>query len=153
MKYNPTNVGEIELDRILIDLNGTLSVYGKIAESTKTLVAQLKAGGFEIYLISGNGRGDIDKVAEEIGATFYEAKSSEEKEKIALQLNNEKCVALGNGRIDIGLFKHAKIRIATLQGEGIHTGIIEYVDIIVPTINDAFRLLLDVKAFEGTMRR
>jgi len=153
MKYNPTNIGEIELDRILVDLNGTLSVYGEIEESTKALIEQLKNAGFEIYLISGNGRGDVDQMAKQVGVQFFEATTSEEKEQVASQLDNGKCVAIGNGRIDIGMFNHAKIRIATLQSEGIHTGIIPFIDIIVPSIDDAFRLLLDIKAFEGTMRK
>jgi len=152
MKYNPTGVGEIELDTIFVDLNGTLSVFANITKETENLLSQLKDSGFKIYLISGNGRGDVEEIARKLDLEFMEAKTSEAKEKIALSLNNGKCVAIGNGRIDIGLFKNAKLRIATLQDEGIHTGILEYIDIIVPSIESAFKILLDVKAFEGTMR-
>jgi soluble P-type ATPase len=45
------------------------------------------------------------------------------------------------------------LSVATLQAEGIHTGIIPYVDIIVPNINDALDLFADANTMAATMRK
>jgi soluble P-type ATPase len=45
------------------------------------------------------------------------AKSAEEKKQFALSLQSEKIVAIGNARIDIGMFDVAKLRIGTIQKE------------------------------------
>ena len=76
-----------------------------------------------------------------------------EKKKNFLTFDVNKTAAIGNARIDIGKFKHAKLSIATLQAEGIHTEILKYVDVIVPTINDALDFFLDEDTFKGTMRK
>ena len=68
------------------------------------------------------------------------------------QFDKEKTAAIGNARIDIGTFQNAKISIATLQAEGIHSGILSYVDIIVPSIESALQLFIDKKSLEGTLR-
>ena len=64
----------------------------------------------------------------------------------------EETAAIGNARIDMGTFKQAKVSIATLQAEGIHTEILEHVDIIVPSILDALNFFLDEHTFSSTMR-
>ena len=55
--------------------------------------------------------------------------------------------------VSIGKFKHAKLSIATLQAEWIHTGILKYVDIIVPSIVNALDFFLDTSTFQATMRK
>lgn len=72
-------------------------------------------------------------LAKEIGIETKKAETAEEKETLTLKLNVNKTVAIGNARIDIGTFKETRVRIATLQSEGIHSGILKYVDIIVPS--------------------
>ncbi len=153
MKYNPPEVGEIELNTIILDLNGTLAVNGAIVEGAEDRIIQLREKGYQIVLFTGDQRGNAAQLAEKIGVEVKKAGKSEEKEKLTLELDVNKTVAIGNARIDIGTFKHTKLRIATLQAEGIHTGILPYVDIIVPSINDALDLLLNENTFNATMRR
>ena len=78
--------------------------------------------------------------------------TSAEKSAQMQQFDKNKTAAIGNARIDIGTFENAVLSIATLQAEGIHTGILKHVDIIVPSIDDALQLFLDQKSLEGTLR-
>lgn len=153
MIYNPTGIGEIELDTIVLDLNGTIALHGKIVPGVKERLTKLKDLGFTIYLFSGDQRGNVAELAQKLGIDFKKASTAEEKEKLMLDLDKGKTVAIGNARIDIGTFKQAKLRIGTLQTEGIHVAILEHLDILVPSINDALDLLLDVSAFNATMRK
>lgn len=153
MKYQVPEVGEIEITTIVLDLNGTLAVKGQIVEGAKEKIAKLKKMGFRIILFTGDQRGNAAELCADLGIEFFKAGNSEEKEKLFLELDTEKTAAIGNARIDIGKFKHAKVAIATLQSEGIHTGIIEHVDVIVPNINDALEFFIDPNIFSATMRK
>lgn len=153
MKYKIPEVGELEINTIVLDLNGTLSVKGEIAEGVKERVFKLKELGFKIILFTGDQRGTAETLCKELGIEFERASSSEEKENLFLKLDTKTTTAIGNARIDIGTFKHAALRIATLQAEGIHTGIIPHVDIIVNNINDALDLFIDGDSLVATMRK
>jgi soluble P-type ATPase len=153
MKYQVTGVGEIEINTIVLDLNGTLAVNGIIPAGVEEKLNKLKELGFEIILFTGNQRGDAQVQCDRLGIDFKQAKTSEEKEALFLEYDVETTAAIGNARIDLGKFKHAKVSVATLQAEGIHTGILSEVDVIVPTINDALQFFIDADVFGATMRR
>ena len=152
MKYNPVGVGEINLDTVILDLNGTLAVDGKLVEGVIPRINKLKELGFKLYLFTGDQRGTASTQAKELGIELMYATNTAEKAECAKKCNFETTVAIGNARIDIGTFENAKIKIATLQKEGIHAGILNHVDIIIPTINDALDMLIDPNTFNATMR-
>jgi len=148
----PPNGDVLEITTIVLDLNGTLSVKGVVADSTKELILQLKQLGYRLILISGDIRGSAKTIADELGLELYLGKTSDEKANQMKQIEKNKTAAIGNARIDIGTFENASLSIATLQAEGIHTGILQYVDILIPSIDDALRLFMDKKSLEGTLR-
>ncbi len=153
MKYNPVGVGEINLDTIILDLNGTLAVGGKIVDGVIPRIKKLQEYGYKIMLFTGDQRGTAPEQARDMDIDVVITKDTIEKSNAAKKYNPSTTVAIGNARIDIGTFENAKVRIATLQKEGIHAGILGHVDMIVPSINDALDLLIDVDAFNATMRK
>ena len=153
MKYSPKGIDEIEIDTIILDLNGTIAVNGVLVDGLIDRLNQLKNLGFKIYLFTGDQRGNAQDLAQETGIKVEIATSTEEKEALTQKLDVNKTVAIGNARIDIGTFKRTKLRIATIQAEGIHTEILKYVDILVPSINDALDLLLHPDSLCATLRR
>ena len=152
MEYNVSGVGTITLKTVVFDLNGTLAVYGEIKQSTKELLVELKNHGFEIFILTSDQRGVAMETVREIEVNCVIARTSKEKQKFMKSLDRETTVTVGNGRVDIGMFQMSRIRIATLQAEGIHTGIISFVDMIVPSVDDAIKLLIDKDAFVSTMK-
>jgi len=152
MLINTPNNVQLDIENIVLDLNGTLANYGTVSEETKVLIRKLKELNYRIILISGDIRGNAASIAKELEIDLLLGKNSKEKAKQIQQFNPNKTVAIGNARIDIGTFQNAIFSIATLQQEGIHTDIIKHVDIIIPSIEDALRLFIDTKALEGTLR-
>jgi P-type E1-E2 ATPase len=152
MIYQVTGVGEIELNTIVLDLNGTLQVQDEIVAGAKERLAKLRELGYKIYLFTGDQRGNAAEVCADLGIDYKVTKSTEEKAQGMQEFNKENTVAIGNARIDIGMFENAKVRIATLQAEGIHAGILGHVDVITNSINDALDLLIDPNTFAATMR-
>lgn len=152
MKYIMPGVGELELNTIIFDLNGTLAVHGKVPQEAFEQIQKLKDIGFTCVLFSGDQRGNAQKLAQELGIEFISTRDTDAKRQAAQKYPKEHTVAIGNGRIDIGVFENAKVRIGTLQAEGIHTAILPYIDILVPSIIDALDLLLDPDSLAATMR-
>jgi len=152
MFFNIPQGENFEINTIVLDLNGTLTVNGILSEETKKLILQLKNLGYRIVLISGDIRGNAKIISEELQIELFLGKTSTEKALQMKNFNKENTAAIGNARIDIGTFANAKFSVATLQAEGIHAKILKYVDIIVPNINDALNLFINKKSLEGTLR-
>ncbi|MCM2326116.1 MAG: HAD family hydrolase [Candidatus Woesearchaeota archaeon] len=151
MIFNIPHKGTLEIDTLVFDLNGTLSVHGILVEGVSERIEELKTKGYRIVLVTGDIRGNASRICQELGIELRIAAKSEDK-AIEIQKLGKNCAAIGNARLDIGLFKHAKIRIATLQAEGIHIGIMPYIDIIVTSVNDALDLFLKPESMVGTLR-
>lgn len=152
MIYKIAGQGELEIKTIILDLNGTLTVGGKIVTGVHDRLKLLKSAGFKLVLFTGNTRGDADQIAGELGIEWLQAKGADEKKKLAEKLEPNTCVSIGNGLIDLELMKTVKLRILTLQAEGIHVKTLLNSDIIVPTINDALDLFIDQDRLVATLR-
>ncbi|HEV7454499.1 MAG TPA: hypothetical protein VGO07_04540, partial [Candidatus Saccharimonadales bacterium] len=61
--------------------------------------------------------------------------------------------SIGNGLIDLELMKVVKLRIVTLQAEGVHIQTMLNSDIVIPTINDALDLFIDGQRLVATLRK
>ena len=152
MIFNIPKGESFKITTIVLDLNGTLTVRGLLKDSTKKLIKKLQDLNYRLVLISGDIRGTSKQISEELGLELCLGKTSDKKAEEMHRFDKEKTAAIGNARIDIGTFKNSKLSIATIQAEGIHTGILNYVDIIVNDIDDALNLFIDKKSLEGTLR-
>lgn len=150
MKYL-TNSGTFEYDTIVLDLNWTLTVYGELDPLVPWLILQLKEVWYHIILLTGDQRWNAS-IFESLGIEIEIAWSAQAKKDFVKKLDSKGIVAIGNARIDIGMFEVSDLRIATLQHEWIHAQIILHVDIMVPTIVAALQLLLDTDVFAATMK-
>lgn len=153
MKYDVPGVGIIEINTIVLDLNGTLSVCGEIPEGVKEKIDILRKKGCTFILFTGDQRGTAKEICSDLGIKYEVAKNAQEKEGLFRTLDAETTAAIGNARIDIGTLKLAKVAVGTLQAEGMHTGIIPYVDALFHSIGDALDFFIDPDIFKATMRK
>jgi len=153
MIYKVPHGETLEINTIVLDLNGTLSINGIIPPGVKERIQRLRDDGFKIILFTGNQRENADKLCGSLDIEYKVTPTGTEKESEMLKLDTTKCAAIGNARIDIGTFKHAKLSILTLQAEGIHTKTLDYVDIIVPSIIDALDLFLNKDSLCSTLKK
>lgn len=151
MKYSVPGGEDFELDTIVLDLNGCLSVHGEVVEGVAPRIAALKESDFKIVLFTGDIRGTAKEICDSLGIEFVITHSGAEKEAEMKKLGPN-CAAVGNARIDNGTFKHARVSVLTLQAEGIHADCLGKVDIIVPSIVDALDLFLHPDSLCATLR-
>jgi soluble P-type ATPase len=153
MTYNIPGQGQIEIRTIILDLNGTLSVAGTVPYGVKERIEQLKSKGFRVLFFTGNTRNDADDLAASLGIEWKLAKNADEKRDLALKLEPDTCASIGNGLIDLELMKVMKLRIVTLQAEGVHVQTMLNSDIVIPTISDALDLFIDEQRLIATLRK
>lgn len=153
LSYTVPGVGTIDIDTLVVDSNGTLTIKGEMIPGVEERIHRIQMLGVNLVMISSDQRGTAKNLALSSGISYYEASNSREKEDILLSLGSKNVAAIGNARIDIGLFVQSVVSVATLQSEGIHKDIIDHVDVIVPSINDALDFFLDEDTFIATMKR
>ncbi len=153
MVYKIPGVGELELKTLILDLNGTLTVKGEIPDGVKQRLTRLKELGYRILFFTGNTRNNEDEIASVLGIDWILAENGITKRDEALKLDPDTCVSIGNGLIDLELMKVVKLRIVTLQAEGVHVQTLLNSDIIIPSIVDALDLLIDSSTLVATLRK
>lgn len=152
MNFEIPNRETLDIRTIVLDMNGTITVRGKLIKGVAQRLKKLEKSGYRIILVTGDQRENANKLCKKLGIDHAVCKNSEEKEKEILGLGPEHCAAIGNSRIDIGTFKHAKLSILVIEGEGIHVEAIPFCDIIVKSINDALDLFIDKDSLIATMK-
>jgi soluble P-type ATPase len=153
MTYDIPGQGMLEIKTIILDLNGTLSVAGKVPTGVKERLTSLKQTGFRLILFTGNTRNDADEICANLGIEWKLAKSAADKRDLANQLEPQTCASIGNGLIDLELMQTVRLRIVTLQSEGVHVQTLLNSDIIIPNINDALDLFIDSARLIATLRK
>jgi len=151
--YDIPGQEKLEIKTIILDLNGTLSVAGTVPEGVKERLDSLKAKGFNVLFFTGNTRNDADDLAQKLGITWKLAKTAGDKANLARELGPDTCASIGNGRIDLELMKTVKLRIVTLQAEGVHVKTLLASDIVIPSIIDALDLFIDEQRLVATLRK
>lgn len=141
-----------DIETIILDLNGTLAIDGKLIEGVKERIAALRERAIRLFLFSGDTQGNAADIARELQLEFRVTKDAIAKAEEAKKLKPKTAATIGNGRIDVELFKAVRLRILTLQAEGVHPEALLNADVIVPSINDALDLFLKPKRLIATMR-
>jgi soluble P-type ATPase len=145
--------GSVKLENLVLDLNGTLTESGDFIPGVVDYLEKLKAQGFRIYILSADTRGVLQqtfKLSPDIEAVV--AETAEEKKRFVESIGAETTVCVGNGNIDVEMFKVAKLSICTVQAEGATTKAMLHGDIVVAHIKHALEILLDPDKLIATLR-
>src|SRR5688572_28115698 len=116
--------GQLQIERIVLDVNGTIAEDGHLRPGVKERIARLSRQ-VEVVLVTADthGRqGSIDRDLD-LEATRLEQGKSEAPQKAALvtRLGAAGTVAIGNGANDADMLKEAAIGICVLESEGTAT--------------------------------
>jgi len=146
------NVGEIEIENIVLDYNGTIAEDGIVKESVKRYIKELQSE-FDIYVITSDTHGSAAKNLEGTDVKLKILTSSnhtEEKESFVKELKN--VFAIGNGSNDSLMLKAADIGVCVIEDEGASVKSVLNADIVCKSIENAFELLIKPKRIIATLR-
>lgn len=146
--------GNMEVENVVLDLNGTLATDGKIPSEVKKKINAL-AGQVKIYVLTADTQGTATEEIREMKVELIKIEGKDSKEgkfNFLKSLDLEKTIAMGNGNNDQFILKEAGIGIAILGDEGISVIALKQADIMVKNISDALDLLLKQKRLMATLR-
>ena len=145
--------GSFQLENVVLDLNGTLTESGDVIPGILDDLRALGALGFKIYVLSGDTRGNLAQTLGHLPAVEpVVTKTAEDKRHFVESIGPEHTVCVGNGNIDVEMFKVATLSVCTIQAEGAATKALLHADIVVTHIKHAFEILRDPEKLIATLR-
>lgn len=154
MRLDIPNKGNYDIKNIALDYNGTLATDGEIEESTLKLLSNL-AKKFNIYILSADTHGSITKKLKEMPFEVIVVSSEngqKDKADFIKQIGAEETIAIGNGNIDILMFREAIVSIGIMGSEGIAVKALLEADIVVENIRTALNLIENPLRIIATLR-
>lgn len=142
----------LELEHLLLDVNGTLSDRGSLIDGVADRLARLR-GLLDVQLVSADTFGTLDAIAQALAVRASRVGAGEAKLELVDRLGRERCAMIGNGTNDALALDAAALGIAVIGHEGASAAAVRSADVICTSISDALDLLLDVDALVATLRR
>jgi len=144
--------GRLELEHLLLDVNGTLSDRGRLLAGVAERLARLRET-VAVRLVSADTFATLGRIAAELGVEAVAAADGEEKRALVERLGADRCAVVGNGANDAAALRAAGLGIAVLGPEGASGEALQAADLVCRTILEALDLLLDERAVIATLRR
>ncbi len=144
-----------ELQYLVLDLNGTLALDGKLLPGVKERIITL-AKDLDIYILTadtfGTAAGQFKDLPCRLQLLTFEDQIRQ-KEDFIKRLGPEHGAAIGNGMNDRGMLQAAKLAICITGPEGAASGTMQAADIVITDITAALDLLIHVKRLTATLRK
>jgi len=147
--------GRFKLTKIVFDLNGTLTVDGKLSGKTLSLLERV-AEMLEAYILTADTLGSAYRISRDTNIKMKiisSKKTSLVKAYFVENLGPSEVIAVGNGANDARMLKKAALGVAVLGPEGCSTAALRSADLLVKNINDALLMILNPQRLIATLRR
>ncbi len=147
--------GILEFDNIVLDLNGTLSVDGKIHAKARDKV-NLLANRAKIYVLTADTRGRAGQILGKLKAEIVllaGEDTSREKAAFIQTIVPERTVGIGNGYNDHLMVRDSGLGLCIIGREGASAETAKNSDVLLPDVVDALNFLLKPLINKATLRR
>ncbi len=144
----------LNIESLLLDINGTLTVDGQLIPGVRERVAMLK-GSLNLFLLSADTFGTAEDMAAELGVELFRVDTETgglDKRDFIMDQGDENTAAIGNGYNDMHMLEAAALSICVIGKEGCSVEALRRSDIAVASINDALDLLIHPKRLVATLR-
>lgn len=147
--------GILEFDNIVIDLNGTLCVDGKIRAKARDKI-NLLAKRTKIYVLTADTRGQARQILGKLKAEIVSLAgddTSREKAKFIQAIGPQRTVGIGNGYNDHLMVRDSALGLCIIGKEGASAETVKNADVLLPDVVDALDFLLKPLINKATLRR
>lgn len=144
----------LELEHLVMDLNGTLARDGVVLGGVNTLVLQL-AQRLTLHLATADTFGGAEFLfPPSVRLTkLTPGQEAEQKRDLVITLGAEHCAALGNGANDVLMLGAAALGVAVIGPEGAAPAALQAADVVVTDPLAGLGLLLHPDRLRATLRR
>ena len=146
--------GTYDIRHVVLDLNGTLGLDGRLLEGVAERLGLLGAA-MRLVMITADTHGGASGVSHDLKLeTFVLEQGGEAEQKLAFvrRLGAEHSVAIGNGANDALMLKESAVGICVVGPEGASTAALFAADVSVTNVCDALDLLLKPQRLVATLR-
>jgi soluble P-type ATPase len=154
IKIEISGWGNMAVEQIVLDMNGTLASDGKISTEVKKRINSLSEKA-RIYVLTADTQGTANEEVRDMKVELIkvpEEDSANGKLKFFNTLTPETTVVIGNGSNDQLVLKGAGLAIAVLGDEGVSVSAMKHADVLVKSISDALDLFLKPKRLIATLK-
>jgi len=147
--------GTIELEHLVLDLNGTVALDSEVIPGVAERLAAL-AACLAVHLVTADTHGRARESGERLRVRLLHIAPGDEagqKQALVERLGAERVTAIGNGVNDARMLSAAALGIAVLGPEGLAVEALQAADVVVGRIEDALDLLLHPRRLVATLRR
>ena len=147
--------GEIILEHLVLDFNGTIAKDGVLIQKTKESIKELSKL-LTIHVLTADTFGTVIEELNDLPVKVEKLeKSGDEtgqKRRFVDMLGAEKTAAVGNGSNDEGMLRAAKIGICIVGQEGCSTRTLQHSDLVTGDIVSALELFRYPDRLKATLR-
>ncbi len=146
--------GEISLEHVVLDYNGTLATDGQLQEGIQSLLNKV-AEHVELHIVTADTFGKVKSGIERIRCKLSILSRQDQalaKQQYVKNLGSNRIAAIGNGRNDRLMVKEAALGIAVIGDEGSALETLVACDVVCKRAEDALELLLNPKRLIATLR-
>ena len=146
--------GVLELQDLVLDLNGTIALDGEVLVGVPERLAALSES-LTVFMVTADTQGQAAVIAEQLGIRLVlvtPGDEADQKRALVERLGAERVVAVGNGANDAAMLQAAALGIAVLGPEGLAVEALRAAE-VVAGIHDALDLLLHPERMVATLRR
>jgi P-type E1-E2 ATPase len=143
IEVNIPGRGIIQLEHLVSDVNGTLTVDGRLPEGLGSILNNLQ-DRLEIHLLTADTHGrqnQIDRQLNLYAVRIQPGEESNQKAEYVRRLGADCVVAIGQGANDAAMVKSAAIGVCVMSPEGAAVETLLSADLVVPDIYCALELL------------
>jgi soluble P-type ATPase len=155
MKIHIPGDGEIQINHLVLDFNGTIALDGKLLQGVSERLFNLEKL-FKIHVLTADSNGSAAKECDGLPVTLQiigQENQREEKRSFVRKLLPGGVAVMGNGVNDELMFRHADLAIAIVGKEGCATATLMASHIVVNDVTDGLDLLLKRHRLVPTLRK
>jgi P-type E1-E2 ATPase len=141
----------IELDLLLLDVNGTLTNRGELLDGVAERITTLRAL-LDVHLVSADTFGTLDELAARLDVHAVRAATGEDKLQLLEALGAARAAVIGNGANDVLVLEASALGIAVIGPEGMSAAAFRAADVICRAATEALDLLQESRALSATLR-
>jgi len=146
--------GDLRLEHLVLDYNGTLACDGEMIEGVRQSLVAL-AEHFQIHVVTADTFGKASRKLKDLPCKLVilpEGDQDQGKLDYVRGLGLESTVCIGNGRNDRRMLKEAALGIAVILEEGAASEALAAANVVCRSILSAFELLTNPLRLTATLR-
>jgi len=145
--------GEIALEYLLVDFNGTIAFDGQMKKGVRELLDEVSKH-VKVFVVTAD---TYDSIVNEAAGSFNVVKTGKlssgiDKAELVRQLGPEQVAAIGNGANDAMMLREAALGIAVIGEEGCAASVLKEADIVTANIVHALDLISHPERLVAALR-